>query len=342
MDSSRKLELFKKAVSQLWARDGENTWPIEINSIIHLFMDLFVKELLEDMELLSGKGESSSQIAGRFKTSARVIRLIMPCLFGMKSLAMGIDERRQHVLKLLSLVEILKPGDLFNRDGKNIVLRDQEFKDAFEGKPISKADKPASFLIHRFCAILWNLAESICFKTHGLIREFHGPYFMPGDDREILIRDFYSLNPGELWPQCPPSGYSRIRVIAVYKKMDMSIDIYNNVAIKEGLKYVDNLDSYRVEGDGKVLNLDEVKKLSKVFASMMLDITTRVEKMDWKRLTSQYARIFWYAKKELRDGLGKEWLPPAEVEQRIARGAPDTRLQQLNPAGLQRLLRISF
>ena len=75
------IEHFKKALSEIWLRDGQNTWPIEINSIVHLFMDVFFDELIKDIDRLKAGGFNDDQIAHKFRTSARVIRLIMYLLF---------------------------------------------------------------------------------------------------------------------------------------------------------------------------------------------------------------------------------------------------------------------
>ena len=50
------IEQFKEAVLGIWLRDGQNTWPIEINTVVHLFMDLFFAEMQADIERLKTGG----------------------------------------------------------------------------------------------------------------------------------------------------------------------------------------------------------------------------------------------------------------------------------------------
>ncbi|UCH92678.1 MAG: hypothetical protein JSV88_20610, partial [Candidatus Aminicenantes bacterium] len=235
------------------------------------------------------------------------------------------------------LAKKLKYGDLTNRDGKNIVLA----PGAWEHKiKMVTADKTRSLAVHKLCAILWNYAECIFFWTHGLIREFHGPYHFPGKKEEILVRDFIDLKPLELWKSSRPVEYEKIRIITAYQDLGMSIDIYNNVSINANTTYVNSLKSYYIEADGKMLNLDEVDRLCRVLSDVMLNITSEVETLDWRQLAKKYAEIFWYSKKELKDG--GDWRPPRSVHERIEKGELNTRLQNLSPQALQRMLRISF
>lgn len=333
---------FKEAVFNIWLRDGQNTWPIDINSIVHLFMDLFVEELLGDMESLRKKGYSSQDIASLFKSSARIIRLVMPCVLGMKSMKMPIEKQRRNILNWLSLVKLLKYGDLFNRDGKNTVLSPMAFKSSITHSKMLAADKKNSFLLHKLCAILWNYAEAVCFKTHGLVREFHGSYRFDKKNQEILVRDFICLRPVQLWQECRIIPYDSIRVVSVYENLGMTIDIYNNVTIKEGGRFIDNLKFFFVEADGKVLNLDEIDELGKLLYRIIISITSLVDSLDWRKKTEKYAEIFWFAKKELRDELRLDWSPAAAVKERIKAGEPSSRFSNISTSALSRMLRIAF
>lgn len=336
------LEDFKKAVAEIWLRDGQNTWPIEINSIVHLFMDIFVSELLEDLERLRAAGFDDAAAAARFKTSARIIRLIMPCVLGMKSLGLPLEKLREHAAHLLLLVGHLKHGDLLNRDGKNIILSPSRFGGEVTSSRMVPADRKSSMAVHKLCAVLWNYAESVCFKTHGLVREFHGPYEFPGEPGEVLCRDFICLRPVELWDECGAVPYEKVRVAALYDGLEMRVDIYNNVFIKEGAGFIGSLRSFYVEADGKVLSLEEIDALSGMLSEAMISITSRIEAMDWRQLTLKYAEIFWFSKKELRDALGEDWRFPPAIEERVAKGEISTRLLNLDRKNLQRMLRIAF
>jgi len=338
------LEGFKQAVAQIWLRDGQNTWPVDLNTIAHLFMDIFALELLEDIRQLKAAGLPDEAVARKFKTAARIVRLIMPLVLGMKATGMPVDQVRQHVSYLLSLVGLLKSGTLLNPDGRNLILFPGQVQEAIGGQAgaFEPAGLQSSRLLHRLCGILWNYAETVCFKTHGLIREFHGPYPGLQADREILVRDFFLLRATDLWPECRAVPVDTIRVKAVYQGLDMGIDIYNNVSTRPGGSFVQALVSFSVEADGQTLPASGIEELCRLLSGVMMAIAARVEKFTWQALTEKYAEIFWFSKKELRDELGRDWRPPVAIKERIDRGLPSQRLARLGPDSLQRLLRVSF
>jgi hypothetical protein len=331
------IEHFKQAIGEVWIKDSQSTWPIDLNTVSHLFMDIFVTELLEDIQRIKTNGLVDQAISSRFKTSARVIRLIMPCVLGMKACSMTTETIRKKVLYFLSLAKHLKYGDLSNRDGKNIVLAPGTLED--KGKMVT-GDKSSSLAVHKLCAVLWNYAECLFFRTHGFFREFHGPYHFPGEKEEILVRDFIDLKPLELWKSSHPVECGNIRIVTAYRDLGMSIDIYNNVSINVSTTYVNSLKSYYIETDGKMLDLDESDRLCKILSDVMLNITGEIETLEWRQLAKKYAEIFWYSKKELKDG--RDWRPPVTVHERIEKGELNTRLQNLSPQALQRMLRISL
>jgi len=342
MNNREILENFKNAVASIWSRDGQNTWPIEINSILHLFMDIFVEELFKEIHCLQEQDYEDKQIAAGFQTSSRILRLIMPCVLGMKFSRYTVDNIREKVLYLLNLAKYLKYGDLSNQGGGNTVYAPDEFTTHVDKDKMEPADKKNSLLIHKLCAILWNYAESVCFKLHGLIRQFHGPYRWPGNGKEILLRDFIHLNPTELWEETRIIPYEKVRIVTAYEGLSLTVDIYDNITGKEGSSYINSLHSYYVEADGKILNPEQIQHLCNVLSEVMISITGKVETRNWRQLTKKYAEIFWYNKKELAKETSKDWYYPPIVDQRIENGEISTRLQNLEPQALQRMLRISF
>lgn len=343
-DPQTVIEGFKAAVLDVWLRDGQNTWPIDINAIAHLFMDLFVQDLDRDLERLNEKGYREPQIAALFKTPSRLVRLVMPCVLGMKAMGLAIEKQRHQVVYLLSLARHLKHGDLFNRDGKNIILSPEDFKRQVDQHKMIPADREGALAVHKLCAALWNYAECLCFRAHGLMRQFHGPYRFNGRDDEILIRDFICLRPLSLWPECQPVPYDSVRIAAAYRGLDMTVDIYDNVSIKEGTRYMDGIGGFYVEADGRLLDIDEVHRLHTVLSGVMVAITGKIESLRWRQLARKYAEIFWFSKKELQigDELNQDWRCPPPVRQRIEEGNLSTKFQNITPRQLQLMLRIAL
>ncbi len=333
-------EPIKQALAEVWNKDSRSTWPIDLNAVSHLFLDIFAAELREDLERLKTAGKTDREIAEKFKTPGRITRLIMPIVMGMRAGRRATEEVQEQVKYLLTLARQLKYGDLANRGGKNIVLDPRAQERLREESPMAAADRASSLRVHKLSALLWNYAECLGFRAHGFNREFHGPYPAPREGEEILIRDFIDIRPTGVWEAARAVENEKIRVIGVYRGLGMSIDIYNNVAIQEGTTYVNGLNAYRIEADGKELSIEEVERMCDVLSEVMLAITGEVEAMEWRQRAWKYAEIFWNSKKELREPL--EWGPPGKVRERIEAGEMSTRLRELNPQALQRMLRISF
>jgi hypothetical protein len=238
---------FKEAILEVWKRDGKTDWPIDLNSVTHLFIGDFDKELLEDIKALQQEGLTRNEICRLFVIPQRIIRLTMPFVQGMGALGLSRDKRAKHVHYLLSLADELKYGDPNNRDGRNIVLSPQECSVVIDESPLSPADAQSSRLVHMLCGVLWAYAETLFFKTHGFVREFHGPYQRPGDDMQYLVRDFVCMNPVEVWEECSKLQYSSVRIVCAYEQLDLSVDIYNHVSIPEGKNFASSLHSWHVE-----------------------------------------------------------------------------------------------
>ena len=50
--SEEKLLMYKKSLESAWGFNDYNDWPIKYNSIMHLFLDSFAQEFLDDFKTL--------------------------------------------------------------------------------------------------------------------------------------------------------------------------------------------------------------------------------------------------------------------------------------------------
>lgn len=340
--ASELVDDFRQAMLEVWQRDGKTAWPIELNTVSHLFIEDFDKALLEDIDALRQQGLTHSELARLFVIPQRVIRLVMPFVQGLGAMGLSRDERREQVHFLLSLVDELKHGNASNRDGPNLVLSPQDSARVIEASRLSACDEQSSRLVHRLCGVLWAYSETLFFKTHGLVREFHGPYQRPGEDRQHLVRDFICLNPGEVWEESSELRYSTARVVAAYDRLDMSVDIYNHVSIQNDRNYVECLHSYCVECDGRLLAPPEIEQLLRELSEVMGAIHRRVDAMSWQQRAEKYAEIFWFSKKNLRDRLQLDWALPEAVRGKIRSGELKSNRGNLGEKELKVLLRLSF
>ena len=149
--TSNLVDDFKEAILEVWQRDGKTTWPIDLNSVSHLFIGDFDKELLEEIQALQQQGLTKDEICRLFVIPQRIIRLIMPFVQGMGALGLSRDERTGHIRYLLSLADQIKYGDPSNRDGRNIVLSPEESNVVFDESRLSAADARQSRQVQMLC-----------------------------------------------------------------------------------------------------------------------------------------------------------------------------------------------
>ena len=340
--TSNLVDDFKDAILEVWQRDGKTTWPIDLNSVSHLFIGDFDKEFLEDIQALQKEGLASNEICRLFVIPQRIIRLKMPFVQGMGALGLSRDKRAEQVHYLLSLVDELKYRDPSNRDGWNIVLSPEESSVVIDQSRLSLSDTQSSRLVQLLCGVLWAFTETLFFKTHGFVREFHGPYLRPGEDRQYLVRDFVCLKPVELWEDCSKLRYSKVRVVTAYDQLDLTVDIYNHVSIQKEKNYVKSLQSYYVECDGKLLSSSEIEQFYRELTEVMAFVNKKVESMSWQMRAEKYAEIFWYSKKNLKNRLGEDWAVPDRVRRKIRDGELKSEHRQMGERELKVLLRLSF
>ncbi len=335
-NNEKLINQFKESIWNLWAQDGKNVWPIDLNSIIHLFIKEFFTEINENIENLEKRGLSDVEISKKFKTFSRIIRLTVPMLIGMKRLKLSINEQRAHVIRMLSFAKHLKHTDLLNVHGKNLILANKQIQKLIVSG-ISYSKKKESILIHSLCSILYAFCEIIFFKTHGFIKEFHGPYVYKGN--EYVIRDYFDLNCSMLWEELSDFDINNVRIITAYKPLGIKIDIFSNLYINQRTGYIPNLSGYKIQVNGKGFNVSEIPNLINKIQNVMLKIGKRIERMNWKQLAGKYAELFWFAKCELNK---PTFSIPKKVKENINNGHLNHSITSISPEKLYKMLKISL
>ena len=336
------LSDFKSAIAAVWANDGKNSWPVEINAVTHLFIEPFTRELLDDLGELRSTGSPELEIASKLETASRIVRLILPMVPGMKALGFEIDRQRSQIVDLLELASRLKHGDVLNRDGRNLVLGPEGVERIMIPGSLRAASSADSASIHRLCGVLWAYGEALRLKAHGLCRQFHGPYSHPEIEGEVLVRDYFELRPVDLWKSTAAARVRSIRVVGVYRDLGLSVDIYDNPAISTGGTYRQALTHYALEADGEPLDSAEAAALAIELSDVLLAVTEEIDRVDWRRAAAKYAEIFWASKRRLRAALDRDPGVPSHVLERIAAGELNEASQRMSARDTQRLLRIAF
>lgn len=313
------LNAYKNSLKKAWGYNDYNDWPIKFNSIMHLFLEEFAEEFVEDLNeaLLH---YSREQISREFNNPARLYRIIHSIIYGMKKKRISLEEQRKIASILLEMVSDLKAGSTFNENGCNIIVNDiEQFRKDF----YYESDIESSVQLQRFFGLMWAYTESIFFRAHDVTKEIHGLYY-DGNER-ILVREYFNLRPKEIWGDIDFIDYSNLKITTYYSgELDVSLDAYNHIYFHEG-NYIKDMLKYRIEADSKEISLDELMEQTYNIGKCISLIHEWTERSSDKDKIKRYADIYWYRKKPLKDLLNKGWEVPCEVREKIEKGNIDKR-----------------
>lgn len=321
MIRDEKLRAYRESLVSAWGYNDYNDWPIKVNSVMHLFLEFFAEEFIEDLYLLDEKGVKKESIAARFGNPARLYRIIDPVIYGMKRMKIPLEKQREIVFKILSLVKCLKFGSEFNEDGRNEILNPDQASEFLKIKPFYTASIEDSVKLHRFCGAMWAYTESIFFRAHDVTKEIHGLYPVHEESGNLLIREYLRLDGDGIWGDVEVLPYHSIKISAVYdNRLKLKIDSYNHLFLLDG-NYNDSLIKYHIQAADESLNVEQLTALIPCLCNTIEKIHKWAEKADWKTKVERYADIYWYRKKALCDLAGKDWQIPELVKESIQKGA---------------------
>jgi len=326
-----RIRLYRKSLGYAWGFVDYNDWPVKLNSVFHLFLSEFGEELLDDLDYLENIRQMPlKKIALAFYNPARIYRMIDTTVYGLKRRKFTLQQQREVVLKMLSLVRCLKYGSEFNEDGRNLIYNPETEKEVMETKLLPRETTlQDSQIVHRFCGLIWAYTEAIFFRAHDVTKEIHGPYSSVHGSN-ILVKEYLNLNSREIWPDAPLLPYRTIKVYQNYESgMKLSIDALNHLYY-EGGAFVKNLRHACIEVDLEKVSVVDLPEIMNRITDAIQHITSKVDGMTWQEKVTKYAEIFWFRKKPLRDLRGLDWRLPDRIREKIAVG-------QENPKRVERL-----
>ncbi len=340
-ENRSRLEHYKKSLESAWGYNDYNDWPIKVNSIMHLFLEEFASEVIEDIGQIEREQIDVNRLLELFGNPARIYRIVDPTIFGMKRMKLPLEFQRKIVLKMLGYVRLMKAGSEFNEDGKNKILSKEQVKEVFQKNQFTKADEQSAMIIQRFCGIIWAYTESIFFRAHEVTKEVHGMYELEKGNN-LVIREYLNLQPYHLWSETVPYlKYKKIVIYTVYNaSLKLVVDSYNHLFLKEG-NYKNDMLEYLILADGKKIDIKELEDLVSDAMKTITEIHNWADTQNWKVLANKYADIYWYRKKPFREVLKKNYQVPDVVRENIANGLPDERRKHnLSEKQISRLIRI--
>jgi hypothetical protein len=318
-----RLLRFRESIIIPLANTDADKWPIRSGRISRLCLDEFSSEFFEDIHSLRQQHMSVPSIAALFRTPTHLWRMSHHLLNGLRLHSSSLETQQQAVLTLLEIITYLKYGDLFCSDGANIIWSPAQVAESMDDlQPIE--DPCAARLVHQLAGILWAYAESLYFVAHELSVEIHGPYGVFGE-YSLLVRDFFDLQPCPLWPYIDALvSHQTVRIMVLYKHLDVHLDVYNNLYVDAGKRLVDEAHCFQILIDGHSASLKQVQQLILEASRAIEVISNQVNSWSLEQIARQYIHIFWWRKAVLNKALQKDWKPPEKVLKRVVeRNIPD-------------------
>ena len=334
-----RLKKYKKSLESAWGYNDYNDWPIKVNSIMHLYLKEFAKEMIEDINAIKLNDINIDELLMLFGNPARIYRLIDPVIFGMKRLNLPVNEQREMVITLLDYVKRMKVGSEFNEDGYNLILPEEKVTELLKSNNVIVTDQKISELIQRFCGMMWSYTESVFFRAHEVTKEVHGRYALE-KEHQLVIREYFNLRPMELWDADTPFiKHEKIQVYTIYNKnLELDIDSYNHLFLKDG-NYKDDMVGCFILADGNPIEISELSFLMEEIIKTIAYIHNWADSAHWRDKANKYADIYWYRKSPFRKILGKPTSVPGVVRESIEKGEPDPRrINNLTEKEIRRLI----
>jgi hypothetical protein len=342
LDADRVAVLagFRDSIIEPLKNTDAEKWPIRSGRVIRLVGDHLATEFFQDLRFLEEQGWSRAQLAALFGTPSRLWRLSHHLLQGLRARSAPVAEQQEAVLAILALIAELKVGSPFMKNGANVVLSPKEAdelrKRTVECALSGRDREEQRQWVHRAAGVFWSYAEALYFVAHEVGVEVHGPYRTP-DNHALLVRDFFSPSPNELWPEIPQLlNFERLRIATIYDDFKGHLDVYNNIYLEPGVILPSQASAVCAWLDGTVLSAGELRSLIERASAIIVDISALVDSWSLVDIATRYVDIFWWRKRELAIAARAEWRPSESVFSRISEEAiPVAATSNLSEADLR-------
>lgn len=333
MESDEKLILrdFKRALARAWAVNDENTWPIKLNSISHLFLKEFSRDFVNHLEQLTNRGCTPADMAPRLGSPTQIFRTMDQVLRGMFMNLVPVQKRREIIIRLLKCINSQKSGSLFNEDGKNLLYSRERIKKLSADSSWSTANGDSAVIIHQCIGLLKAYVELLFFRMYEISQEIHGQYDdLPGSKNNLIIREFKNLQPHDLWEDIEFLPYNQFTIFTQYDShIEVEFDIYNHM-YQKGKNFPPHLVKWLIIANEKeILDIQGIKNLIALTRGIIFKIQQKTRDWHWKQISSKYAEICFYKIKNPNQADKNPGRLPEEVKANIRSGEINERCEDV-------------
>jgi hypothetical protein len=310
---SQKVKEACKIIAEHIVEDrtgGIPPWPIAFAERDLYAKEFFPKELYETVKELVEKELNDEEIARLFKNPSRLAHFLYPLVvFPIENLKP--EETAWVIEKIIDYISVFRKGDIFCRDGRNIIWSESEVKDRLnEFKLVDIKEQKNKRAVGRLDTLLFSLEEMIHMGIPAYAHEYHGPYFLNG--KLIIVKEHYDLKPVEIWPFIHEFPFSNITTVEIFKGGKVRFDFFDHIETSFSLP--EEIEAYGIIIDGnKISDLSVIDDLSRQCLEMINkcnELIKEFNKKDWLRKGME---LYSYYLKPAKEVLGKDWRPPSSA-----------------------------
>jgi len=317
--ASNLMTTSKEPYSHIWPAPVVNILEARWYSLSH-----FPRTLFSMIQKLEKRGFADEAIAKLFGGPSRI------CLFlfwvdGKRLLRMKKLDISKLALKLIKYISCYRHGDIYCRDGKNLILDQESLRHVLEDFHGIRPDRNEKFSdvresVARINAALWLYTELLYLACHSWGHEFHGPYELE-NGRSLVIREYYDLKP-PFWDFSQNMMSDKITTAEIYEKAEIAFDMLNRNRSK-GLPII-HLRDFGIKLGGPegewIMDVETLQNIESRIVKIAEQASEYEAKLTKKDLITKFNEATFYCGiKPLADVLGEQWRMPDEIYEMIDR-----------------------
>jgi hypothetical protein len=320
------IDAFLDAVGVAFGNAGTIVpWPMHVARISPFYSDIEAADLVGRLHAFRANGTGPAEIAALYPSASSAKSLMLDLIPGMKAAAVPAADRVDFVSTVFAGLAEREQGDVFCRDGRHSLLANAEVADLVDSSDWTGMATSKGREMARAAFTLSGAAQSLVWSVHfygwtDISFVIHGPYPVvdpDGNQATLVVRDFFDIAPGELWPGLPDPPARMIRLCSLHDHREVfSIDIFNHLLHCGPL-----LTSTRwisLSADGAQQNeTGKLTSLTRALVAILRRQKEAIDALDERELAIKFVESRYYAFRKWRDQTGEGWRPDPEVYQRL-------------------------
>lgn len=300
-------------------------WPIHVARIAPYYSDVEATDLIGRLQAFRADGRGPADIAALYPSASSAKSLMLDLIPGMKDAGVPAADRLDFLTVVLTGLAEREHGDVFCRDGSHRLVSAAAAAALTAAARWVDTATPAGRDVASAAFGLSGAAQALVWSLHfygwtDISFVIHGPYRVVGPDGShatLVVRDFFDILPGELWPELPEPPCRAIRLCSLHDDTDtFSIDIFNHLLHRKALLASTTWVSLAVDGT-EPGSAAEITSLRRALVAIVRQQKGVVDALEQRDVARKYVESRYYAFRRWRLETGDSWWPTDEVYRRL-------------------------